>query len=325
MLATGAVVSAPPAADGSGWRPPARLSAMVIPVAQASGAWMDAGAGRAARAVHDLAVAPRTVLTLAVEVSDAALTTMVPAVADARAALAEGDAMGARIAVDGLLGVLREDVDSGVVPMTLAVPIADQLCGLRAQATWALGAPPRGSQGAFLTRIAPAAMLGDWQYGVPASVTIAQAVLESNWGRSAPGHNLFGLKGQGPAGSTVRQVVEYRHGRRGTRRDPFRAYHTEAEALADHARILGTRARYARARAAGDDRQAFARALVGVYASDPRYAGKLDRIIGLFDLDRMDYAGQRATTPRVAAAAEVSQLVDLQLPWQLPAAWGVGE
>lgn len=316
-------MSAPP--DAPGWRPPARLSAMVVPVAEASEAWMDAGAGRAARAVRDLAVAPQTVLTLAVGMSDATLTTMLPAVADARAALATGDAMGARTAVDGLLGVLRADVDAGVVPVDVAVPIAEQLCGLRAQAIWALGAPPRGSQGAFLTRTAPAAMLGDWQYGVPASVTLAQAVLESDWGRSAPGHNLFGLKGQGPAGSTVRQVVEYRHGRRGTRRDPFRAYHSEAEALADHARILGTRARYARARAAGEDRQAFARALVGVYASDPRYAGKLDRIIGLFDLDRLDWATPRPLVVPTPTSAAVSQVVDLDLPWQLPAAWGVGE
>jgi flagellum-specific peptidoglycan hydrolase FlgJ len=226
--------------------------------------------------------------------------------------------------VDGLLAVLRADVDAGVVSMDLAVPIAEQLCSLRAEAIWALGAAPRGSQGTFLSRTAPAAMLGDWQYGVPTSVTLAQAVLESDWGRSAPGHNLFGLKGEGPAGSSVRQVVEYRHGRRGVRRDAFRAYNSESEALKDHARILGTRARYARARAAGEDRQAFARALVGVYATDPRYAGKLDRIIGLFDLDRFDWATPRSFTVP-APVADLPQVVDLGLPWQLPAAWGVGQ
>ena len=41
-------------------------------------------------------------------------------------------------------------------------------------------------------------------YGVPASVTIAQAIDESGWGQSilaTQDHNLFGLKGSGPAGS----------------------------------------------------------------------------------------------------------------------------
>lgn len=302
-----------------------------MPIAEASDTWMDAGAGQAARdlggVARQIVTAPQTVLAVAVGMSDATLTAILPGLADARGALARGDAMGARTAVDSLLALLRSDVDAGYLDLAIASPVAEQLCSLRAEAIWALGAAPRGSQGAFLKRTAAGASLGDWQYGVPASVTLAQAILESDWGRSAPGHNLFGLKGTGPAGSTVRRVVEYRHGRRGTRQDPFRAYHSEAEALADHARILGTRSRYARARAAGDDRRAFARSLVGVYASDPRYAGKLDRIIGLFQLDRFDWladAPQVEPTP-VPAPVPVSELLAADLPWRLPAAWGVGE
>lgn len=268
------------------------LATILVPVASASETWMDAGAGRVASAlsfvVEQVTVAPQTVLEVA-HFSDSVVASMVPGVSATRATLAAGDAMAARIAVDQLLDLLRARVEAGTVTMADAAPLAKELCVTRADTIWALGGAPRGSQGAFLKRTAAGASLGDWQWGVPASVTLAQAILESDWGRSAPGNNLFGMKGTGPAGSTVGRVVEYRHGRRSTRLDSFRAYHDEAEALADHARILGSRARYARARKAGDDPRAFARALVGVYASDPRYAQKLDHLIGLFGLDRFDW------------------------------------
>ncbi len=323
VLALGAVVSTPSA-------PP--LSRMVVPFAEASDVWMDAGAGQAARELggvaRELVMVPQTVLGVAASMSDATITTMVPGLADARTALAEGDAMSARTAADGLLVILRSEVDAHYVDLAVAAPVAEQLCGLRADAIWALGGAPHGSQGEFLKRTVVGASLGDWEYGVPASVTLAQAILESDWGRSAPGHNLFGLKGTGPAGSSVQRVVEYRHGRRGTRQDPFRAYHNEGEALADHARILGTRPRYARARSAGDDRRAFARALVGIYASDPGYAGKLDRIIGLFALDRFDWlapAGAQAEpAPPVFPEPNPDPLAS-DLPWRLPAGWGASE
>lgn len=49
----------------------------------------------------------------------------------------------------------------------------------------------------FIERIAPMAMVNMRIYGILASVTIAQAALESGWGAHAPGNNLFGIKGVG--------------------------------------------------------------------------------------------------------------------------------
>ncbi len=287
-------LSAMGAASGGGPRSGATLASLVLPAAEASDSWMDAGAGGAVGAHAALAkVPPSPVLTVA-SFSDGtpagrALQIVSEGGVAVNRAIADGDAMTARVLVDQLLGSLHASVAAGTIGRTDAAPVAAQLCSLRAETVWALGAPPRGWQGSFLRRTAAAATLGDWQWGVPAAITLAQAVLESDWGRSAPGHNLFGLKGAGPAGSTVRRVVEFRHGRSMTRLDPFRAYDDEAEALADHARILGTSNAYAPARLAGDDDAAFARALVGTYASDPRYAGKLSNLVTVLRLDRFDW------------------------------------
>ena len=62
---------------------------------------------------------------------------------------------------------------------------------------------PPGSafQRAFIEQVAPGAIATQHKYGVPASVTIAQAIDESAWGQSilaAQDHNLFGIKGTGP-------------------------------------------------------------------------------------------------------------------------------
>src|SRR5262249_44453450 len=75
--------------------------------------------------------------------------------------------------------------------------------------------PQTGAQEAFISQIAPGAVAAQQRYGVPASVTIAQAIDESGWGRSelaSQDHNLFGIKGTGPAGSVEMPTQEYING-----------------------------------------------------------------------------------------------------------------
>ncbi len=150
---------------------------------------------------------------------------------------------------------------------------------------------------AFIGELADGATFSDWRHGIPASVSLAQAILESGWGRSAPAFNYFGIKGVGPAGSTPAFVVEWSGGRRHLRKSALRAYHSPDEALSDHARTLLTLRVYARARAAAHDSDAFARALVGVYATDPGYARKLAVMMDDFGLRAFDVLRPAAEAP----------------------------
>ena len=65
--------------------------------------------------------------------------------------------------------------------------------------------PGTAAQQAFISLVAPGAIAAQQRYGIPAAVTIAQAIDESGWGRSVlatADHNLFGIKGAGPPAVT---------------------------------------------------------------------------------------------------------------------------
>jgi flagellum-specific peptidoglycan hydrolase FlgJ len=167
--------------------------------------------------------------------------------------------------------------------------------------------PPAGetsAQQAFINAVAPGAMATQRRYGVPAAVTIAQAVLESGWGQSylaSKDHNLFGIKGQGPAGSDALPTQEFVNGQWVNTVALFRVYHNFTESIEDHGRLLATSGYYKRAMAENQDPDAFANALTGVYATDPDYGAKLISLMQNFGLYRYDTAA--ATAPAPAAPA----------------------
>ena len=160
----------------------------------------------------------------------------------------------------------------------------------------------------FISEVAPGAVAAQRRYGVPASVTIAQAIDESGWGRSslaAKDHNLFGIKGAGPAGSDSLPTQEYEHGQSVTRVASFRAYHSFAESIDDHGRLLATSGYYGRSMAYGQNPDAFAAALTGVYATDPDYGAKLISLMRQYDLYRYDVAAP-ASPPQATAPGGVA-------------------
>ena len=159
---------------------------------------------------------------------------------------------------------------------------------------------------AFISKIAPGAIAAQRKYGVPASVTIAQAIDESGWGRSALAtrdHNLFGIKGTGPAGSDRQLTQEYLNGQLVTRTTAFRVYHSAAQSIDDHGRLLATSAYYRQSMAHRHDPNAFAAALTGVYATDPGYGAKLIDLMHRYDLYRYDSAAQSGTPQASPPAA----------------------
>ncbi|MFE5318866.1 glycoside hydrolase family 73 protein [Paenibacillus sp. NPDC056579] len=136
----------------------------------------------------------------------------------------------------------------------------------------------------FIDFIAPYAMNSMRQSGILASVTIAQAALESGWGNFAAGNNLFGIKGEGQ----VRDTQEYIDGRWITIKDGFRVYDSWEDSIRDHAQFLLRNARYAAVIGERDYRQASTALQQAGYATDPLYAQKLIRIIESWQLYQYD-------------------------------------
>jgi len=170
------------------------------------------------------------------------------------------------------------------------------------------------AQQAFISQVAPGAIAAQRRYGVPASVTIAQAIDESGWGQSilaSRDDNLFGIKGTGPAGSDAQPTQEYENSQWVTGTAPFRVYHSVAESIEDHGRLLATSGYYTQAMADRHDPDAFAAALTGVYATDPDYGSKLVSLMQEYDLYRYDAAPPaaraRPATPGRAAIPGLQQ------------------
>jgi flagellar protein FlgJ len=136
----------------------------------------------------------------------------------------------------------------------------------------------------FMERLSAPAQAASRKTGVPAELILAQAALETGWGRheiaTADGrnsYNLFGIKaGSSWKGRTTDIVThEYINGQRTRVVDTFRVYNSFEEAFTDYARLIGNNPRYAAVTTAGSAEQA-ARALqAGGYATDPAYADKL--------------------------------------------------
>jgi flagellum-specific peptidoglycan hydrolase FlgJ len=155
-----------------------------------------------------------------------------------------------------------------------------------------LGGTP---QEQFIASIAEAAVESADNTGVPASVTIAQAILESYWGSSRlarEARNYFGIKAQtraGSAGSVWFDVWEVIGGRNVVQSQAFRAYDTVAESFTDHGRFFVENRRYAAAMAAREDPKQFAREINRAgYATDPTYASKLIGLMDRYNLYRYD-------------------------------------
>jgi flagellum-specific peptidoglycan hydrolase FlgJ len=165
-------------------------------------------------------------------------------------------------------------------------------------------APGSPLQRAFIEQVAPGAMATQRKYGVPASVTIAQAIDESAWGQSmlaTQDHNLFGIKGTGPAGSDLLPTQEFAGGQLVDTTAPFRVYHDVGQSIEAHGKLLARSDYFTNAMANRRQPNAFAAALTGVYATDPGYGTKLIQLMQQYNLYRFNVAAAAHST--LAAAA----------------------
>ncbi len=143
-----------------------------------------------------------------------------------------------------------------------------------------------GTPEAFVARIWPHAQRAAAELGVCPKVLVAQAALETGWGRhmirgnAGDANNLFGIKTGGRwSGETVTAATsEFRNGTRVQENAAFRAYRSIADSFGDYVALLKNSPRYAAALGQGTAR-AFANALQRAgYATDPQYAAKLTAI-----------------------------------------------
>jgi hypothetical protein len=153
---------------------------------------------------------------------------------------------------------------------------------------------PFSSREDFIARSAPLAQATQREFGVPASITLGQAALESGWGKHqvGPARNFFGIKcGVGPAriatGCISRPTRECVSGGCRTVTQSFRRYSSMLDSFRDHGELL--RRKYPGAMRVAGDPRAFARELKrGGYATDADYVSKLVRTMDARGLYRYD-------------------------------------
>ena len=150
--------------------------------------------------------------------------------------------------------------------------------------------PTSAQQAAFARTLWPDAQQAARQLGVNPVTLLAQAALETNWGRNVPqdgsggtSNNLFGIKsGSDWSGQSVTNSTrEFSGGAATTVKAQFRSYDSTSQCFHDYVDLLKGNPRYAAALGTGNDVQAFGSALQqGGYATDPAYAGKLTAVAG---------------------------------------------
>lgn len=149
---------------------------------------------------------------------------------------------------------------------------------------------------AFIREIGPIAKEVDKSFDLLPSITIAQACLESDYGKSDLSqkyNNLFGVKGNNPNTSAVLKTKEFEKGKWIEIKARFQIYDSYEASIRAHARLFqkGTTwdAKQYRHVLAAKNYEAQAHALVkDGYATDPDYANKLIKLIEEYNLDRFD-------------------------------------
>lgn len=140
----------------------------------------------------------------------------------------------------------------------------------------------------FVSRLLPAAQRACQESGVPAQLIMAQAALESGWGRreiraddGRASFNLFGIKASKDWKGRVAEITttEFVNGVAQKTRAAFRAYDSYEAAFSDYAKLIGHNPRYANVRAAKTADEAAIGLQQSGYATDPQYSGKLIRIM----------------------------------------------
>jgi len=167
-----------------------------------------------------------------------------------------------------------------------------------------------------------------WRTGIPASITLAQAIVESSWGKGAlalEGNNYFGIKcNRNWNGETMYQEDDdYKNGK--LIASCFRVYDSVEESYVDHSNFLLRGARYADLfKLSSTDYKGWAKGLKAAgYATDRRYAEKLIEKIEVYQLYQYDRINQNFNVESGLATHNSNSAtpVAISAPVEAPAAF----
>ena len=158
-----------------------------------------------------------------------------------------------------------------------------------------------GSPEAFVDALWPVAEQAAAKINLPPEALLAQAALETGWGRHVmqhgtgdSSHNLFGIKADSrwQGDKVMVSTLEYRDGVALNTRANFRAYASFEQSFSDYVEFVQRNPRYQQALTQATDPKAYFSALQEAgYATDPAYAQKIQRIL---DSESMQRAAQSA-------------------------------
>ena len=164
-----------------------------------------------------------------------------------------------------------------------------------------LGGVMTQAESIFLSKTTPAAMATARQYGVPASIALAQAICESGWGKSklaTQANNYFGVKAThltDPETYVEMPTEEFVHGVEKSELADFERYISATESFKAHARLLSMAERYKPAMAVAADPDHFAIELQQCgYSTSPSYAVELMMLVKEYDLQQYDVKPETA-------------------------------
>ena len=134
---------------------------------------------------------------------------------------------------------------------------------------------------AFIAAYTPVAKEVAEDLGVSYKIVLAQAALESGWGKSVKGNGLMGVKSHGEEGGVDVVTHEVVNGKKVKITDSFRQYDSPEDSIRGYGKFLKANSRYRHFLRAGvdnEDAQLSALQSSG-YATDPMYSQKLKNII----------------------------------------------
>lgn len=240
---------------------------------------------------NDVAALNSRRLSLPSKLADRIMAGIVPNTAAGQESTASATTLKNRIAIANAVAAAKGGASRGNGDWTLgpeySAPAHPYLRSM-AQPPLAPGKSAFANADDFVATMLPLAKDAAARIGVDPTVLVAQAALETGWGKSimrqqdgSSSHNLFGIKAQsGWKGPEARAITsEFRDGQMVKETADFRSYDSYASSFHDLVSFLQNNDRYQETLKSADNPEQFVKALQRAgYATDPDYASKITQI-----------------------------------------------